>query len=175
MPNTSSRRPTLFEAPLRLSPGRAIGFIGPSIALTLGFLTLALTNQKGLILQGVLKLTPANATLFYSVVSAWMGLAIFPTACALAWKRIWLSQRVGFVEEGILLPSGFWSADEVLIPYLQLAEAAVVEIGSERLLTLSFPGRCFRIGSSWLPSEQAFDQVLERVQTGIQNEPDTVA
>ncbi len=157
------RRPADREFPLRLNRGQALGLLGVALALTLGFLLLALGNERGLVFMGLLELGPQAATRFYAALAVGLGVAVLPGACAVATKGLWLDQRVAFVEEGLLLPAGFWSGDEIVVAYQDIRELTIARFGEERVLTICLAERRFRIGRSWLPTEQAFDEIAERL------------
>ena len=157
------RRPAQRAFPLHLAPGRALGLVSVPLALAFGFLLLALGNDRGLVWMGLLELSPQAATRLYASLVAVVGLFVFPAACAVAAKGLWLDQRVAFVAGGLLLPAGFWSSSEVVVAFADILDLAVTRFGEERILTLTLAERTFSIGSAWLPGEQAFDEIVERV------------
>lgn len=154
------------EYPLTLSIGRNLAMVGCALAVTAGGAIVAANNTKGLRLVEVVTLSPEGASIFYWVMTAACGLFALPMALALSWRAAFIKQRVAFTQSSVWLPRTNWSTELVEVPFEEVVAARTWTYGKERVITLVLTGRKFRIVQSWLPSREAFDDILARLEAG---------
>jgi hypothetical protein len=159
--------PIEVEYPLTLSPFRNLAMAGCAVGVTAGVAVIAATNSKGLSLFSLVTLSAEEATLFLWALTAVCGLFAL-LALALSWRAVFVKQRVAFTQSSIWIPRTNWSTELVEVPLRQIAAADLWSYGSERVVTLVLANRKFRIGQSWLPTPGAFEDVLARLQQGMQ-------
>lgn len=128
----------------------------------------AITNDRGLVLQGVLTLSRTQATVFYGVFSGLLGLGVLPYSIAVILKAIYKPQRVAFAGDGIFLPASFWSGKEVHVRFSEIQDLTLTRVRNEQILSVVTSSQKFKIGKSWLPSQEAFDDIQHRLAEGFQ-------
>ena len=135
----------------------------------LGFMLYqAITNDRGLVLQGILNLSRAQATAFWWAFSGLLGLGVLPISVAVAFKALFQPQRIAFAGDGVFLPASFWSGREIRVRFSDIEDLTLMSVRNEQVLTVAANGRKFRIGQSWLPSQAAFDDIRRKLEIGFQ-------
>src|ERR1044072_8583305 len=74
----------------------------------------ARTNNRGLIISGMIELSVDGATTFYWVL-CFFGVCFVLIACLLAVHRLTHRQRIVFTPTSLIVPKSRWSAEEKII------------------------------------------------------------
>ena len=132
-------------------------------ALVLG--TKANSNDRGLIISGVIELSANGATIFYWVLAA-LSFGFVVIAGFLAVVRLTLHQRIVVGENCIAFPRSRWSSEEVTVPYNEIADVSASEVSGQRFLKIVYSGGKFTITASMLPRKEDFDEIYEAISRG---------
>lgn len=120
-------------------------------------------NDRGLILNGILELSPAGATIFYWVISA-LCLAFVALAAVMAVVRLMIPQRITLSEKSITVPRSRWSSEEVVIPYATISECNLSEVSGQRFVKIVHPGGTVTLTASMLPRNEDFDEICSALR-----------
>ncbi|MDO5625820.1 MAG: hypothetical protein Q4G71_14155 [Pseudomonadota bacterium] len=144
-------------------PGWAAVILGMGFfALTAAVLGYAAaSNARGLTIQRVVVLSPADATLLYGLLAA-CSTGFVLLAAFMAYQRMaGRQQRLVLGVDALTVPASRWSADERLIAYgdvLSLSESAA---SGQRLLHIHHRGGKHIIAAAMLPSRAAYEEICE--------------
>jgi hypothetical protein len=153
---------------LRLSWFKVVRVLAFTVVLIASGIYLALTNRKSINLFRLFTLDPEEGRVFFWILVGLLGLTMVPLALGITWKAWVAKQHVGFTDAGVWLPSSFLSSRHVLVPFAEIRAVRVRQMYKERLIEVEMPGRKLRIGQSWLPSPEIFEEILARLQAGVQ-------
>lgn len=158
--------PIEVEYPLTLSAGRSQAIVLLVVALTVGIAFIATSNTKGLRIGPLITLDVDGANIFYWAMTAACGLFALPMALATAYRASYIKQRIGFTRSSIWLPRTLWTEEWEEVPFGEIAAITMWSYHGESVITLDLANRKFRIGRSWLPSPEAFEDVVRRLRVG---------
>lgn len=140
----------------------AILFGGIFFTVCGGMLTkVALTNQQGLLINRVIELGPAAATVFYWVLAACSFTFVLISA-ALAYVRMTSFHRIQLTDDAIVAPRSVWTSRDTVIPYNAIANINEQVVSGQRFLNI-FPanGKKLMITASFMPSKADFAELRE--------------
>ena len=161
---TGDTRQGIMEREYDYRPGLAVvllsGIFFAACALVLG--ARAYTNDRGLVINGIIELSPGSATVFYCVLTGF-SVGFVAAAAVLAGTQLTLHQRIAYTETCLILPRSRWSAEEVTVPFSDILSYSAREIYGQRMLTIVYKGGKFTVGASMLPSTEAFDEICKVV------------
>ncbi len=139
-------------------------FIG---LLTLGLGYMALWNDRGLVINGIIELSTQNATILYWVLTALCAAGVL-LSVLLAAKRLAIKHRIALTASSIIVPKSSWSVDETDIPYQNIREISMSEVHKQKFLHLHQQDGKYSIVASMLPSRKDFEELhnllMERVK-----------
>jgi hypothetical protein len=146
---------------------------GGSFALCAAFFAIrASGNDRGLLINGLIALSPAGATSFYWVLFG-LSAAFVAAAALLVFHRLRFRQRIAFTPDAVLLPRSRWSAEERRVAYRAITGLSRSEAYGQRLLRVSYDGGAIHIVASMLPSREAFEEITallsERRRSGARD------
>ena len=118
----------------------------------------AATNERGLIIDGIIRLEPDSATTFYRVLAA-LGVCFVVAACFLAAYRLTSRQRLVFGATAMNVPASRWSSATRAIAYRDIRQMTLHRVSGQTFLTLRHTGGKFVVVASMLPSNEAFAEV----------------
>jgi hypothetical protein len=127
---------------------------------TIIFCHKALTNDRGLIINGIIELPITGATIFYWVMCVASAAFVF-AANFLVLHRLAFSQRITFTSETIVVPRSRWSSEEIAVEYGAITGIEATEVSGEKFLRVTHSEGKFTIVASMLPTRQAYDEVYQ--------------
>ncbi len=134
----------------------------------------AATNDRGLIIDGAVTLDTGQATIFF-----W---CLFGAAVAMSLGGLFVmvqgmisTQTVSMDDKALRMPKSGLSHRIVTIPYGDIVKMTVIQIKSQRFLTIEYAGGKVSISRSMLPTNATFEKVCnvlsERVAIARQTAP----
>jgi hypothetical protein len=115
-------------------------------------------NDRGIIINRVIKLSPSGATTFYWVLCA-CSVGFVAIAVFLAYHRLIFRQRIAFGPTALLVPVSRWSSAEKQIDYRDIQALSRAQVSGQRFLYVTHSGGQYAITASMLPSTVAFEEV----------------
>jgi hypothetical protein len=120
----------------------------------------ALHNERGLIINGIITLGPAGATVFYWVMAGLSALFVI-SAFLLIVRRAANPQVLEFTDEAVLLPYGFLQPRVSRIPYAEIKRVWEVKVSGQTFLYLATGGQKFSIMASLLPDRDSYQTIKD--------------
>lgn len=119
---------------------------------------MASRNHRGLILNGIVELSPAGATILYwALAVAFVGFVVIAGLMALT--RALLRQRIAIDEHCLMIPRSRWSNEELSVPFGDLLGLSESVVRRQRWLTIVFNGGKFTLLASYLAKRQDYDEI----------------
>lgn len=118
----------------------------------------ALTNERGLIVQRFIHLSPQGATIFYWCVAALCALFVL---AGLASFMVGLASKryLRLTSTEISAPKFGWSRSNTVVRLAAITQIAVQTIQKQRILNIYHRGGKLSIVQSFLPNAAAFEEV----------------
>lgn len=127
----------------------------------------ARSNDRRLIINGIIELSVSEATTFYWVMRV-LSMGFVVIACLLAVHRLRHQQRIAFTNTSLILPRSRWSQEERSINYTDISALSVTKINGQQFLNIVHGAGKSAIGASLLPSKKIFNEVCELLEIKIQ-------
>jgi hypothetical protein len=122
------------------------------------FANLAARNHRGLIINGIIRLGPQGATVFYwslfGASAAFVLMSLF-----LVYHRLRYRQRLVLGPSTITVPASRWSRRTEEIAYADIRDLVTTEVSGQRFLQVVHPGGKYTIVASMLPSRAVFEEL----------------
>jgi hypothetical protein len=115
----------------------------------------AIHNGVGLIINGIFRLGPEAATMFYWCIAALGGMFVL-MALLLTVRRIANPQVLVFETDAFLLPHGFLQTHISRISYTDIQDVSEVQVSRQTFLYITAYGRRFTITASLLPDTSSY-------------------
>lgn len=135
---------------------------------TVFFAQEALSNDRGLTINGIIELSENGATIFYWVFS-FFSLCFVLAAIAIAVHRLKFQQRIAFTGEEIIVPASRWSAAEKSIKYADIASLSVFKFNGQKSLNIIHSDGKSSISSSMLP-RKSFQEVVDLLSAKVEKQ-----
>src|SRR5258708_35502731 len=119
-------------------------------------------NDRGLIINGIIALSPGGATIFFWVLTA-LSIAFVVIAGFLAIVRVTFHQRIAFTDKCLMIPRSRWSRQQVTVPFGDVLELSQSEVSGQRFLKIVYQGGKFTLTASMLPKKEDFDEICQVV------------
>ena len=132
------------------------GFFGLCTAL---FVSLALTDNRGMIINGIIPLSPFGAKVFYWILAA-ASFAFVIGAGFLAFVRLTNPQRIAVTDDGMLFPAGRWTGRECHVPFRSVTAVKQVEVHGQVFLYVYAEGLRYTVLRDMLPGKRDFDEIV---------------
>ena len=116
------------------------------------------SNDRGVILNWVIKLSPSGATTFYWIFCA-CSVGFVAIAAFLACHRLIFHQRIVFGPTALLVPASRWSSAEQQIGYRDIQALSRAQVSGQRFLYVTHSGGQYVITAFMLPSTAVFEEV----------------
>ncbi len=132
---------------------------GPAAGL---FFKNAMTNDRGLILNGVIEFDVLGASIFYWCLF-FCALAFVAIALLLLYQRLTTNEVLEIGESSILIPRHMFKKgiDRVLIENIENVESTTA--GGQHFITLHTPTKKYVIKAAMLPRSKDFDLILATI------------
>jgi hypothetical protein len=118
----------------------------------------AATNQRGLIIDEVMRLSIGQAISFYWFLAASAGGALF-LLVFFALHRLNGRDRIVFAPSALVVPKSRWSHEERSIPYASITGLRVWAFAREKCLTIRHRGGRYQLVQSYLESPAVFAEI----------------
>lgn len=119
----------------------------------------ALDNDRGLILNGLIELDTGDATTFYGVLAAacigFVAIALVSTVRAFG-----APHEVVLDATSITAPKGVMQKVVVTVPYTRITDLQVTQVQSQKLLTIHHADGKLVIARGMLPTRADFEELL---------------
>ena len=115
-------------------------------------------NNRGVVINRVIKLSPSGATTFYWVLCA-CSVGFVTIAAFLACHRLIFHQRIAFRPTALLVPASRWSSAEQQIGYRDIQALSRAQVSGQRFLYVTHAGGQYVITAFMLPSTAVFEEV----------------
>jgi hypothetical protein len=118
----------------------------------------AANNKRGMIINGLIKLGPDNATVFLWILTAF-GACVVASAAFLAYHRLKTPQRIALGPTALNVPVSRWSRAEKEIPYRTIKGFEVGSSDGRRFLRIYHSEGIYSISADLLPSASPYEDV----------------
>lgn len=117
----------------------------------------AVGNEQGLIINGLITLSPAGAAVFYWVLAG-LCFGCVLLACLLSIDRAFGRAELRIGASSITLPEGFVRRSLVEIPFSEITTVSETELGGHRFFYFYTGRKKHCINQSLMPSELAYEE-----------------
>lgn len=137
-------------------------------ALDMGYL--AMTNDRGLVINGLIRLGPTGATIFYSLITVFLG-AFFLYCAAMLLQRIINPHSLIIRHDGIIFCDGRLKPKQTLVPFaaIQMIGQQQGVKGGTRTLVLKVGNQKFLIHEEYLGNRRNYDEIYATVASAQNN------
>ena len=148
-----------------------VGFFGACTAI---LAHMAMTNDRGLILDAIIEMNAAHATIFYWVLACLSG--GFVVLGLLGAAELLLSPEKPFLRltpQEVIIPPYLFRREALTIPFSDIVDMSEIVVQKQHFLTLRYgDSKKIQIKYDWLPDDAAYQQVkLFIAQRVKQNAP----
>ena len=117
----------------------------------------AASNNRGLVINGLIELSPANATRFY-VSLCWLSFGFVAISIFLLMVRLTNAQKLRLTNDGLHAPKRAWSRQPMFIAYTDVLSMETVRVSRQTFLKIVHSRGKLNVAGSMLESQDAFDQ-----------------
>lgn len=126
----------------------------------------AITNEKGLILNRIFEFSPQGATLFYWVITGTALMFVLVGLLALA-KSVATKRQIVISETSITSPKSGFSKIDVTVNFSDITSVTLQTIQKTEILNIEYLGGKLSIPNSMLPNKQAFEKLISLLQAKV--------
>ncbi len=123
-------------------------------------------NSAGVIINGLVTLGPAGATVFYWIVAATAGLFVL-AAIAITLRRILSPKVLELTTDSLLLPYGFLQKKTSRIAYADIQRVEEIQISGQTFLYVTAGGLRFTITASLLPDKDSYTAISNFLRSQV--------
>jgi hypothetical protein len=153
---------TTFDYPYKPKLGASVGALLISSMVAVGFWSDALTNDRGLIIDGVIHLSAHGATVFY-----WVGAVLMGSMTLMGGPVLVLSalrgHRIVLTSTTLAVPKAGYSSQATTIPLTDIQRLWLQTTYKQQLLHIYHRGGKLTVVRSWLPSNAAFEALCSEL------------
>lgn len=147
--------------PKALPLALAVAFCAGAAVLMAKF---ALDNDRGMIIDGLIRLDRGAATVFLWGVAGIMAMGL-PVALAGLARSFGTAQQVVLDRHAMSAPKSGFSRRIETVRYAEISGLRLTQVRSQHFLELRHPRGKVAIASAMLPSEDDFDTLVDTVRT----------
>jgi hypothetical protein len=126
------------------------------------------SNDRGVIINGIIELSADSATVFYWVLAG-LSIGFVVVAGLLAMMRLTVHQRIALSETSITIPRSRWSSEEVEVPFGDIIELSASEVSGHRFLKIVYNGGKFTLAASMLSRKEDFNDICAALSQGVKS------
>jgi hypothetical protein len=134
----------------------------------------AASNDRGLIINGVIDLSASSATTFYGVLS-WLSFGFVAIAALMLIVRVLNPQKLVLAEKGLYAPKWAWSRTATFIAYRDVLAISAFKVRNHEFLKIVHSGGKQNVAASLLKSKSAFEEFCHELSRRIQTVGGTAA
>lgn len=125
-----------------------------------------LENDRGLVINGLIRLGPVGATRFYGSIAVVAGLFVLAGLCGLL-MTVFTSHRVLLGPDHLSAPKFGFSRQPTLVSIDKISHLEIQEIHNQRFLNIHHPGGKLSVQASFLPNQGAFEELCSALAQRI--------
>ena len=126
----------------------------------------AITNDKGLLLNRIFEFSPQGATIFYGVIAGASLVFVLVGLLALV-KSVTTKREIVISDTSLTSPKSGFSKIDVTVDFSDVTNVALQTVQKTKILNIDHPGGRLSIPNSMLPNKQAFEELVSLLQTRI--------
>lgn len=127
----------------------------------------ATSNDRGLVVNGVVHLASRGATVFFWGMAAVCGLFV-AVGIPAVWVSLFGAHRLVLTAEGLSAPRSGLSRKATVVPLGSITGLDVQVIQGQRMLNIRHAAGKLTVMQSWLPNEAAFDELLGALAAAVE-------
>ncbi len=127
------------------------------------FIYLALTDDRGAVINGIVRLSPTGAKVFYWVLAA-LSSGFVVAAALIAYVRLTVTQRIAITTDGILFPAGGWTSQECYVAFRDIVALKRLEAYGEVFLYVYAGGLRYTVIKGMLPDKGGFEDIVSTLE-----------
>jgi hypothetical protein len=127
----------------------------------------AASNDRGLIINGIIELSAPSATTFYWVLS-WLSFGFVAMAALMLVVRLLNRQKLVLAEDGLYAPKWTWSRTPTYIAYRDILGVSSFTVSGQQFLKIVHIGGKQNVTASLLESKYAFEEFCEELSRRLQ-------
>ncbi|REK29516.1 MAG: hypothetical protein DWQ42_03475 [Planctomycetota bacterium] len=128
----------------------------------------AVTNEQGLVVNGIISLSPNTATIFYWVLCG-LGVGFVAISALMVVHRFTSNQCIVITELAIVLPTSRWLSEQTTIPFDDIESLFGNEVFGQRFLYIfRKDGMRFTVHASMMPTNGAFDELRDLLRHALE-------
>jgi hypothetical protein len=131
-----------------------------------GMGNVALTNDRGLILNRIIEFSAQGATIFYWVVAI-AALAFVLVGILALIKSMFSNREIVITNESITSPKSGFSKQDVTVSFSDITGINMQTIQKTKILNIEHLGGKLSIPNSMLPSKTSFEELVSQLQTRV--------
>ncbi len=126
----------------------------------------AVTNEQGLILNGIIKMGPMGATIFFWVITLIMvfGLAIIALGLI---KGRGIQRNVVLTDTTISAPKSALNNNIVTIAYTDIHDVTTQRVSGQHFVNIHHPEGKLVISDAMLPNKKVFEELVESLSQRV--------
>jgi hypothetical protein len=122
----------------------------------------AASNDRGLVINGIIELSRERATIFYWVLS-WMSFAFVALAAVMLVVRILNPQKVVLSSDGVYAPRWAWSRQPTFIRYADVISMSTYSVSGQEFLKVVHARGKHNLAASMFKSKSSFEDFREEL------------
>jgi len=140
------------------------GFFG---ACTATFVHLAATNEGGVVINGIIRLSPLWAKVFFWTLAG-LSFAFVLGSALMAYMRLTARVRIAITADGMLFPTGRWgSGKECHVPFARIVAVKRLDYKGMSYLYVYADGLRYTVQGFMLPRKGDLEEIIALVRTKV--------
>ena len=128
-------------------------------ACSAGMAYAAVTNDRGLIINGIITLSESGATVFFWVIAAVSAVFVLGGTWGII-VGLTSDRRLTITENGLRAPKSGYSRQYVTIKFPAIVKVSMQAVNKQQFMTLHHSTGKLSIAQSMLPDKEAFEEVV---------------
>ncbi len=132
------------------------------------FIYLAVADNRGLIINGLIHLSPIGAKIFYWIFAS-LSLAFVLAASFIAYVRLSVVQRIAVTTDGVYFPASQWTGGEIHVPFDSITDIKYFEVQKQLFLYVYSDGLRHTVVKNMLPGKGDFEEIASIIEQRLQS------